>query len=54
MRELRIDVGPGYRVYFGEDGPRIVLLLTAGDKSTQAKDIRNATKFWKDYRERAS
>ena len=54
MRELRIDLGPGYRVYFGEDGPRIVLLLNGGDKSTQAKDIKNATKFWKDYQRKAS
>lgn len=49
VRELRIDIGPGYRVYFAEDGPRIVLLLAGGDKSTQTKDIKTAKKFWKEY-----
>ena len=37
--ELRIDVGPGYRVYCGQDGATLVLLLCAGDKRTQTKDI---------------
>jgi putative addiction module killer protein len=48
--ELRIDVGPGYRVYFGEDGPVIILLLIGGDKSTQAKDIKTAKRHWLQYR----
>lgn len=47
--ELRVDFGPGYRVYFGEDGPRIVVLLCGGDKSSQSKDIENAKSFWADY-----
>jgi putative addiction module killer protein len=49
--ELRIDFGPGYRAYFAEDGPLIVLLLMGGDKSTQAKDIKTAKKYWNEYRE---
>jgi putative addiction module killer protein len=49
LMELRIDFGPGYRVYFGEDGPRIVVLLCGGDKSSQSKDIENAKEFWTEY-----
>ena len=48
--ELRIDYGPGYRIYFGQVGTTIVLLLCGGDKSTQIKDIRQAQKYWRDYR----
>jgi putative addiction module killer protein len=47
--EIRIHIGPGYRVYYGEDGPKIVLLLCGGDKSTQQKDIRRAQEFWAAY-----
>lgn len=47
--ELRIKYGPGYRVYFAEDGPKIVLLLVGGDKITQAKDIKTAKGYWRDY-----
>ena len=46
--ELIIDFGPGYRVYFGQDGDDIVLLCV-GDKSTQEKDVKTAQEFWKDY-----
>jgi putative addiction module killer protein len=53
VRELRIDFGPGYRVYFAEDGPRIVLLLVGGDESTQTKNVRAAKRFWQDYKGRA-
>lgn len=42
VSELRIDYGPGYRVYFLREGDRLILLLTGGDKSTQAADIRTA------------
>ena len=49
--ELRIDHGPGYRVYCGQDGPRIVVLLAGGTKKTQSRDIRLAQKFWKDYQD---
>lgn len=49
VSELVIDVGPGWRVYFGQDGDTVVL-LTGGTKKTQLKDIANAKKFWRDYR----
>ena len=42
VSELRIDYGPGYRVYFTRRGRELVILLAGGDKSTQAKDIRTA------------
>ena len=44
--EIRIHYGPGYRVYYGEDGPRVVLLLCGGDKGTQRIDIRKAQELW--------
>lgn len=50
--ELKIDFGPGYRVYFGEEGDTIVILLCGGDKSTQSKDIAMAHEYWADYRRR--
>jgi putative addiction module killer protein len=50
--ELRIDVGPGYRVYCGQDGATLVLLLCAGDKRPQTKDIEHARDYWKDYQAR--
>ena len=54
VSELRIDWGPGYRVYFARTGKVIVLLLCGGNKSTQQKDIENAKAFYKDYRKRAA
>jgi putative addiction module killer protein len=48
--EIRIHFGPGYRVYFGVDGPKIVLLLCGGDKATQRSDIRGAHELWEEYR----
>lgn len=50
--ELRIDTGPGYRVYCGQDGQTLVLLLCGGDKRTQSKDIERAHDYWKDYKAR--
>lgn len=47
--ELKIDFGPGYRVYFGEDGPKIVVLLVGGDKGSQDRDIQKAKDYWEDY-----
>lgn len=49
--ENRLHVSPGYRIYYGLGGMRIVLLL-GGDKSSQASDIKKALAFWQDYRER--
>ncbi|MEO0803927.1 MAG: type II toxin-antitoxin system RelE/ParE family toxin [Cyanobacteria bacterium J06642_2] len=51
--ELRLFFGAGYRVYFGEDGDRIVVLLCGGDKSTQRNDIKRAKQYWKDYQKNA-
>lgn len=50
--ELRVDYGPGYRVYCGQDGPALVLLLCGGDKSTQSQDIGRAHDYWNDYQAR--
>lgn len=50
--ELRIDYGPGYRVYWGEIGLTIILLLCGGDKSTQDRDIRKAKEYWIEFRSR--
>ena len=50
--ELRIDHGPGYRVYCAEHGNRWIILLCGGDKRTQAKDIEKAHGYWKDYQGR--
>jgi putative addiction module killer protein len=50
--ELRIDHGPGYRVYFAQDGDTLILLLCCGDKRTQANDIETAHAYWKDYKAR--
>jgi putative addiction module killer protein len=40
--EMRIDYGPGYRVYFKKAGPKVIILLAGGDKNTQSKDVRIA------------
>lgn len=53
VQELRIDYGPGYRVYFGQHGSTIVLLLCGGDKDSQAKDIDLAKHYWKEYSRRS-
>ena len=52
--ECRIDFGPGYRVYFGKDGDRLVILLGGGSKKRQSKDIEAAQALWKQYKERKS
>ena len=45
VSEMRIDYGPGYRVYFKKIGQRVVVLLAGGDKRTQAKDIKSALRL---------
>jgi putative addiction module killer protein len=50
--EYRIDFGPGYRVYFGQDGPNLVILLTGGTKKRQQDDIETAHAYWQDYKAR--
>ena len=49
--ELRLDFGKGYRVYCAEEGSKIVILLTGGDKSSQDKDIKEALEYWREYHE---
>ncbi len=51
VSELKIDVGPGYRVYFALLGMTLLLLLAGGDKSTQQKDIAKAIQLAKDFKE---
>ena len=50
--ELRLDFGPGYRVYFGKDGERLVILLGGGTKKRQQTDIDAACALWKEYKQR--
>ena len=50
--EYRIDFGPGYRIYFGKDGDRLVILLAGGTKKRQDADISTATAHWRDYKRR--
>ena len=52
LYELRINHGPGYRVYYTQDGDTIVLLLCAGDKRTQTADIQRAKEYIADYERR--
>ena len=49
VQEARVMFGPGYRLYFGQDGATLVLLLVGGSKATQAKDIRRAQQYCRDY-----
>jgi putative addiction module killer protein len=50
VHELRLFFGPGYRVYFGEHGETIVVLLCGGDKDSQPRDIHQAQAYWREYR----
>ena len=50
--EFRIDYGPGYRIYFGKDGKKLVILLAGGTKKRQQQDIEAAHQRWLDYKRR--
>jgi putative addiction module killer protein len=52
VSELKIDFGPGYRIYFGMIGKTCVLLLTGGTKKTQSSDIKRAKEYFVDYKAR--
>ena len=52
INELRFFTGSGYRIYFAEENNKLIILLIGGDKSTQEKDIKKATEFYNEYKER--
>src|SRR5271169_4933073 len=52
VHEYRIDFGPGYRIYFGKDGDRLVILVGGGTKKRQQEDISTALARWQDYKQR--
>jgi len=52
VHELRVDIGPGYRVYYAQAGKTIVLLLNGGTKKTQSADIARACEYWRDWQTR--
>ena len=49
VSELKIDVGPGFRIYYGRAGKAIVILLHGGDKKRQSEDVETAQGYWADY-----
>lgn len=49
VSEYKIDYGPGYRIYFGQEGDRVIILLAGGSKRSQEKDIRLAQRYWTQY-----
>jgi putative addiction module killer protein len=52
VSEYKVDFGPGYRIYFGQDGNALIILLAGGTKRTQSKDIEKAKIFWQEYKVR--
>src|SRR4051812_37481441 len=52
VSELRIDRGPGYRLYYGRDGRTLIVLLCGGDKRRQDGDIKRAVELWQEYENR--
>jgi len=52
VQELKIDIGPGYRVYLSRQGPVLVLLLCGGDKADQSRDIERAIEYLTDWKQR--
>ena len=49
--ELRVDYGPGYRIYFGKKETTLIILLTGGNKKSQNRDITKAKQYWTDYKD---
>ncbi|MBF0491614.1 MAG: type II toxin-antitoxin system RelE/ParE family toxin [Deltaproteobacteria bacterium] len=49
VQELRFFFGPGYRIYFGREKNKLILLLNGGDKSSQSKDIKKAKEYWNNF-----
>jgi putative addiction module killer protein len=54
ISELRIDIGSGYRVYYGRHGQALVILLCGGDKASQQTDITQAKDYWADWKRKNS
>lgn len=52
VMELRIDKGPGYRVYYGLAGDALIVLLAGGDKGSQKRDAQKARRYWKEWKGR--
>ncbi len=50
VMEYKIDFGPGYRIYFGREGNKLIILLCGGSKRTQSKDIEKAQILWRQYK----
>ena len=53
VSELKLAFGPGYRIYFAEQDDAIIILLCAGDKGSQKKDIKTAKMYWQELQERS-
>lgn len=54
VSELRVDIGEGYRVYFGRHGQALIILLCGGNKGSQQKDITSAKTYWSDWKRKNS
>ena len=52
VSELKLDFGPGYRIYFGKDGETLIILLGGGTKKRQQADITAAQALWQEYKKR--
>lgn len=52
VQELRVNFGPGYRIYFGWDGAQLVILLAGGSKKRQQADIERAKELWQEFKAR--
>ena len=52
VSEYKLDWGPGYRIYFGQDGKTLIILVGGGTKKRQSSDIESAQKHWAEYKRR--